>query len=198
MKPKETRSESVTWCNFKDDVPNCKENLFFAMLVVWSRSTVAQLMEWVGQVLRYEAAFQSQGAAGLPADWLVSVKVQTPAIYGSIADAYANQAWDTNMLERIADAMRSWKGAGAQLGLTVQRLRDHFKNQAAHKKAKPKAKLHLKTPAALFGVARLIKDRRGDIEQLLKTEQPPVATPDLMEAAAMQAALAVDLADVEV
>lgn len=194
--PSEPRNESIEWFDFKEDVPNSKEIRFFALLVISKRPSVAHMNEWVCSVLRYEAYFESRGKAGLPPDWLPSMKVQVPPIYEYLYHAYAGVEWDTPMLQRIANAMHTMLGDGQQVNLTPQHLRDHYSRQKAHKSKKPKALLHWKTPAALFGVARLIKDRRSEMEQSLNIEisQPK---PTLMESIVINRVMQVDLEESE-
>lgn len=132
-------------------------------------------------MLCHEAAYQSQGAAGLPADWKPSAKVQVPAIYAPIADAI--QEGRAEPLQRIASAMSQWRVPGWRTGLDVQRLRDHAAAQKRYKAKHSRAVLHWKTPAALFGVARRIKQSRLEMQRLLGEEQEGAPPPPTREEA---------------
>ena len=57
------------WFEAAPGLPNDKEILLYAILVVYTRTSVADLNSWVSEVRRQRATFVSQGAAGLPADW---------------------------------------------------------------------------------------------------------------------------------
>ena len=101
--PKELRGESLHWFESAPGTPNVKEVLLYAMLVVYLRKSVADLNKWVSDVRRQRAAFDSQGAAGLPAEWRPKVSV-CPAIYEPLASAFGSQ-WQEFMLEAVGGAM---------------------------------------------------------------------------------------------
>ena len=153
------------------------------MLVVYLRKSVADLNKWVSD---------SQGAAGLPDEWRPKGSV-CPAIYEPLASAFGSQ-WQEPMLEAVGGAMARWEGAGQQVGLVPQRIKDYRKLMpAALKKG---GAPRWKTPQVLFNVADLIRDSREQIEQLLKVgEAPP--QPTFMEALVMQKAMEVDLRGAE-
>ena len=67
--PKELGDESLHWFESAPGDPNEKEMLLYAMLVVYTRTSVADLNKWVCDVLWFQAPYISVGASGLPASW---------------------------------------------------------------------------------------------------------------------------------
>ena len=194
--PKELRGESIAWYDFKESIPNSHEKLFFALLVVQDRSSVAELNEWVGKVLRYEAPYISKGNAGLPSDWVPSAKNVYPDVFKLLRRAYADQVYDDARLQKVADAMHCWAGDGKVLNLTPQKLKDHRARQHKYKRDHSKAMIHWKSLDALFGVARFIKDHRREMGRLLG-EECTAAKPTMMELDVMYRALSNDLHEAE-
>ena len=98
-----------------------------AAMVVYSAKTIAKLNEWVADVRRHAAPWQSQGESGLPAVWKVSRKVNVPEIYRTLDVSIEGRSWTTPELEQVAKAMALYSGPERQvrqnLRTTMQRLR---------------------------------------------------------------------------
>ena len=92
--------------------------------MLYTRNSVADVNKWVGDVRRQRAAFESQGAAGLPAEWRPRGS-KMPKIYEPLARAINGTEWVAPLLEAVGGAMAMCKGAGKQVGLTAQRLKDY-------------------------------------------------------------------------
>ena len=173
LKPKEPRGASISWFQREPGEPNSTEMLFFGLLVL-STPHERSLDDWATRIMRYAPRYVSEGPAGLPDEWKVSVKVKIPDIYEPLAKAYAQSQWETPMLQRIADAIhQSITDDGFKLNLDPQRLRDHYSWQTKDKKvqsSKHPCKIRWRCPVALIGVAQLIMHKRRDMEQLLNME----------------------------
>ena len=109
--------------------------LLYSILIVHERETVADLNHWVSEVRRYRPRFDSEGAAGLPAEWQPKGS-RPPAIYAPLARVMTKETpWTEGMLLAICGAMARWQGAGQQLGLVPKHLTT-YKSQS--RLARPK------------------------------------------------------------
>eukprot|EP00966_Prymnesium_polylepis_P065245 1514334-Prymnesium_polylepis.1 len=66
--------------------------LLYAFLVVVDRTSVADVNRWVGDVRCQRAGFESQGPAGLPADWRPK-GAKMPKIYEPLAHVLNGAEW---------------------------------------------------------------------------------------------------------
>ena len=73
------------------------------------------LNNWVAEVRRRLAPWQSQGVAGLPDDWVVSKKINVPKIYRCLETAVGKRTWAGWELEQVAKAMALWQGPERQV-----------------------------------------------------------------------------------
>ena len=73
------------------------------------------LNNWVAEVRRRLAPWQSQGVAGLPDDWVVSKKINVPKIYHCLETAVGKRTWAGWELEQVAKAMALWQGPERQV-----------------------------------------------------------------------------------
>eukprot|EP00966_Prymnesium_polylepis_P324962 7380964-Prymnesium_polylepis.1 len=166
--------------------------LCWALAVVYTRSSVGELTDWFTNVLRHDAPYISEGEAGLPADWKPSKSVNVPSIYAQLHTA-STRMGEAQVGARVADAMQRWDGAECVSGLTAQSLRDYLKRLDGLKK---KAPIRWKTAALLFGAARLVKQRRLEMQRLLAIDEP-LPKPTLQESLVLNRVLEVDLHEAE-
>ena len=108
--PQGKQRESLVWVDYASGLPNDKEVLVYSLMVVYSRSSVADLKEWVSNVRRHNAQWESEGAYGLPAVWKPSRAVNTPKVFEVLVRACADRVWHEHELESIANAMALWDG----------------------------------------------------------------------------------------
>ena len=167
--------------------------LLYAFLVVYSRKSVADVNQWVSEVRRQHATYESQGAAGLPSEWR-PVGAKLPKIYEPLARILTGlTTWKEPMLGAVGGAMASWEGAGQQVGLTASKLHTYKSRiPPIAKKGSPR----WKTPQALFAVADLIHTNRLKMQELLAIDEPP-PPPTLMEALVINKVYAVDVGAME-
>ena len=167
--------------------------LLYAFLVVYSRKSVADVNQWVSEVRRQHATYESQGAAGLPSEWR-PVGAKLPKIYEPLARILTGlTTWKEPMLGAVGGAMASWEGAGQQVGLTASKLHTYKSRiPPIAKKGSPR----WKTPQALFAVADLIYSKRKEMQELLAIDEPP-PQPTLMEALVINKVLEADVGAME-
>jgi hypothetical protein len=149
QQPQGERKASVSWINRSAGDPTDQEVLFVVLLTAATSYTATELKGWYTDVLRQLPVYISQGVEGLPASWKVSREVKVPAIYAVLQQAYAKAVWERDLLERIGKAMSAWRGDGRCDGLGRDELNSHRKDKVAQAR--------WKTPAMLFGVAKLLQ-----------------------------------------
>eukprot|EP00966_Prymnesium_polylepis_P220991 5111989-Prymnesium_polylepis.1 len=83
--------------------------LFFTLLTLEAKpATVPELRSWAVDTLRQRPVYVSQGAAGLPADWIPKSNYVPPVF--EYLNAGCDRPWDKLMLEQIGKAFRMWRG----------------------------------------------------------------------------------------
>ena len=167
----------MKWCDLTPGLPNNREMLLASLLVlvVKTRTTVADLKAWVADVRRMAPRFASGDAAGLPSEWKPSVALKIPEVYAPLSRVFIDIEWGES-LESVCSAMAEWEGPEQQIGLNVQRLKN-YKAKAQG----PKRSARRKTPEVLFGVADLIHREQQQMLRLLDSDTPAAPPPTQME-----------------
>ena len=148
--------------------------LFLALLVLSTHSSRAELEIWATSVLRQESAFVRAGSGyRLPAEWQSNGGKVAP-IFDPLAYAYGHEH-STALLDPVATAMQACAKIDGRLD--AEKLKTHRRWQN-DKKTKGK---QWKTPAALFGVARLVLHRGRELRAALRIDTPREELPTAAE-----------------
>ena len=168
----------MKWCDLTPGLPNNREMLLASLLVlvVKTRTTVADLKAWVADVRRMAPRFASGDAAGLPSEWKPSVALKISEVYAPLSRVFIETSSGAKVSSQSALQWQQWEGPEQQIGLTVQRLKN-YKAKAQG----PKRSARWKTPEMLFGVADLIHREQQQMLRLLDSDTPAAPPPTQME-----------------